>query len=71
MGQRNSKLPEPAKGDRKAKKLAPGITQQPSEEEFRLSEEEKFLLEQLFEWKERSEKTPWVLGQPLGFRCSS
>ncbi len=46
--------------------LPSGITQQPTEEEFQLGEREKRLLEELFKWQERSEKTHWVLGQPLG-----
>ena len=27
---------------------------------------EKYLLGELWDWQERSKKTPWVLGEPLG-----
>ena len=39
-----------------------------SEEDIRPTEREKQLLQDLFDWQERSRKTPWVLGQPLGVR---
>ena len=45
---------------------APGILQQPTEEQFRLTDAQKRLLEDLFEWGERSRKTHWILGRPLG-----
>lgn len=46
--------------------LPSGITRLPTEEEFQLGETEKRLLAELFEWQERSQKTHWILGQPLG-----
>lgn len=49
-------------------KLAPGISRQPSEEEFQMTKREKLLLQGLFDWEERSHNTHWVLGQPLGFQ---
>ena len=48
--------------------LPSGIAQQPTEEEFQLGEREKQLLEDLARWQERSQKTHWILGQPLGAR---
>lgn len=39
-----------------------------SEEDLRPTEREKQLLQDLFDWQERSRKTPWILGQPLGVR---
>jgi hypothetical protein len=46
--------------------LPSGITQLPTQEEFQLGETEIRQLEELFDWQERSQKTHWVLGQPLG-----
>lgn len=43
-------------------------TQQPSEEGFQLTEREKKLLEGLFDWQKHSNKTHWILGQPLGLQ---
>ena len=39
-----------------------------SDEDIRPTEREKQLLQDLFDWQERSRKTHWVLGQPLGVR---
>ena len=50
--------------------LPSGITQQPTEEEFQLGETERRLLAELFEWQERSQKTHWILGQPLGVQSA-
>jgi len=46
--------------------LPPGIVSQPTEEEFRISDREKMLLQELFDWSDRSKNTHWILGQPLG-----
>ena len=40
--------------------------QQVNENEFRLTEREKTLLRELFDWENRSNKTRWILGQPQG-----
>jgi hypothetical protein len=32
------------------------------------SEREKRLLQELFDWQDRSRETHWILGQPLGVR---
>ena len=48
------------------KSLSSGITRQPTEEEFQLGDREQRLLEDLFKWQDRSQKTHWILGQPLG-----
>lgn len=50
--------------------LPSGITRLPTEEEFQLGEPEKRRLEELFEWQERSQKTHWILGQPLGVQIT-
>ena len=42
-----------------------GFIKLPTEEEFKLPEREKRLLEHLFDWQEQSAKTKWVLGEPL------
>ncbi len=42
------------------------ITSQPSEKDLLPTEREKRLLQDLFDWQDRSSKTHWVLGQPLG-----
>ena len=39
-----------------------------SDEDLRPTEREKQLLQDLFDWQERSRKTPWILGQPVGVR---
>ena len=39
-----------------------------SDKDLRPTEREKQLLQDLFDWQERSRKTHWVLGQPLGVR---
>lgn len=39
-----------------------------SDEDLRPTEREKKLLQDLFDWQERSRKTHWVLGQPVGVR---
>jgi hypothetical protein len=62
-----------ARADKPEKKstdesLSSGITRQPTEEEFQLGDREKRLLDGLFEWQDRSQKTHWILGQPLGGR---
>ncbi len=47
-------------------KVSVKIISQPSEEDLLPTEREKRLLEDLFDWQERSSKTHWILGQPLG-----
>lgn len=47
-------------------KVSTKIISQPSEEDLIPTEKEKRLLQELFEWQERSRKTYWILGQPLG-----
>ena len=47
-------------------KTSTKIVSQPSEEDLIPTEREKRLLQELFEWQERSSKTHWILGQPLG-----
>jgi len=42
------------------------ILRQPSADELRPSERERRLLQDLFDWQERSGKTNWIPGQPLG-----
>lgn len=39
-----------------------------SDEDLRPTEREKQLLQDLFDWQERSRKTHWILGQPVGVR---
>jgi len=46
-------------------KVSTKIVSQPSEENLIPTEREKRLLQELFEWQERSSKTHWILGQPL------
>ncbi len=64
-----AKAKKPNKKDREVS-LPSGITHLPTEEEFQLGETEKRLLAELFEWQERSQKTHWVLGQPLGIQAT-
>jgi hypothetical protein len=45
-----------------------GVIQQPTQEDLRPSERESRLLQDLFDWAERSGKTHWVWGQPLGIQ---
>ena len=47
-------------------KVSTKIVNQPSEEDLVPTEREKRLLQDLFDWQERSSKTHWILGQPLG-----
>jgi hypothetical protein len=47
-------------------KVSTRIVSQPSEEDLIPTEREKRLLQELFDWQERSSKTHWILGQPLG-----
>ena len=47
--------------------LPKGIIKLPDKETFELSEKEKRLLQELFDWHERSAKTDWVLGEPRGY----
>lgn len=44
------------------------IQSQLKREKFKLTEDQKRLLRELYEWKERSRKTNWILGEPLGVR---
>ena len=37
-----------------------------SEDAFKPTEREKQLLQDLFDWQERSRKAHWILGQPVG-----
>ena len=45
-----------------------GIIQQPTQDDLCPSEHEVRLLQDLFDWAERSGKTHWVWGQPLGIQ---
>ena len=47
-------------------KVSVKIMSQPSEEDLVPTEREKHLLQELFDWQDRSRKTHWILGQPLG-----
>lgn len=47
-------------------KVSTKIVSQPSKEDLVPTEREKRLLQDLFDWQERSSKTHWILGQPLG-----
>lgn len=47
-------------------KISTKIVSQPSKEDLIPTEREKRLLQDLFDWQERSRKTHCVLGQPLG-----
>ena len=38
----------------------------PKDQDLRATEKEKHLLGELWDWQERSARTPWVLGKPLG-----
>lgn len=53
------------KPNRKPRMTEQKIISQPSEEEFKLGEREKRLLQNLSDWQERSSKIHWVLGEPL------
>ena len=46
--------------------LAPGFLQQPTEEDLRVPDALKRELKSLEEWEQRSLKTEWILGEPLG-----
>lgn len=46
-------------------KLYPGILLQPSEADLIPTEQEKRLLQALFDWQDRSAKCHWVLGEPF------
>lgn len=65
-----SKHPQKSAGqtDKSSIKVFTKITSQPSKEDLVPTEREKRLLQDLFEWQERSRKTHWILGQPLGVR---
>ena len=41
------------------------IITQPSEEDLKPTEREKQLLQDIFDWYERSAKTDWILGEPI------
>ena len=47
-------------------KVSVRIVSQPSKEDLVPTEREKRLLQDIFDWQERSNKTHWILGQPLG-----
>ena len=47
-------------------KVSAKIVSQPSEEDLVPTQREKRLLQDLFDWQERSRNTHWILGQPLG-----
>jgi len=47
-------------------KVSTKIVSQPSEKDLIPTEREKRLLQDIFDWQERSSKTHWILGQPLG-----
>lgn len=50
---------------RKRTSPSAGVSRQ-SKEKFQIGDREKILLKDLFDWSERSSKTHWVLGRPLG-----
>jgi hypothetical protein len=47
---------------------ATGIIQQPTQEDLRPSEREVRLLQDIFNWAERSKDAHWVWGQPIGIQ---
>ena len=65
-----SKHPRQSAGqtDKSSIKNSRKIISQPSEVDLLPTEREKRLLEDLFDWQERSRKTHWILGEPLGVR---
>ena len=65
-----SKHPQKSTGqtDKSSIKTSTKIISQPSEVDLLPTEREKRLLEDLFDWQERSRKTHWILGEPLGVR---
>ncbi len=59
--------PKPSKSKQSGHRYLPSaISRQPSDKEFKIAEREKRLLQELFDWEERSRNTRWVLGQPIG-----
>lgn len=49
-------------------KASTKIVKQPAKDALVPTEREKRLLQDLFDWQERSSGTHWVLEQPLGVR---
>ena len=47
-------------------KVSTKIVSQPSKQDLVPTKKEQRLLQDLFDWQERSSKTHWILGQPLG-----
>jgi hypothetical protein len=71
MGPEGNAMCERKKSSQNSKssnKVSTRIIGKPSEEDLVPTEREKRLLQDLFEWQERSRKTYWVLGEPLGVR---
>ena len=46
--------------------VTPQIVSGPTPDDLKLGEREIRLMEELFDWGERSAKTHWVLGKPYG-----
>jgi hypothetical protein len=53
------------KGSRRATAGNKMFLSAPREEDLRPTEREKYLLGELWDWQQRSAKTPWVLGKPM------
>ena len=56
------------KGEQPPREATTIIVRQPSESELAPTETERRLLQDLFDWQERSRETHWILEQPLGVR---
>ncbi len=68
MGKSKHSQKNAGQTDKSSIRVSTKIISQPSNEDLVPTEREKRLLEDLFEWQERSRKTHWILGQPLGVR---
>lgn len=44
------------------------IRKQLEKSDFSLTDDQKRLLQDLYDWQERSRETNWILGEPLGVR---
>lgn len=56
------------KRNQSPQKTSTRIVKQLAEDALVPTEREKRLLQDLFDWQERSRGTHWILGQPLGVR---
>ena len=66
MGKSKHSQESAGQPDKPLAKVSTKIVSQPSKEDLIPTEDEKRLLQELFDWQERSNKTHWILGQPLG-----